>query len=102
MKRAKIYIMTDSQATLKALEGNYLESLLVLECRDSPQKLGARNMVKLVWVPGHERIASKEVADELARKGATNSFTGPEPFCGLPRRVQAKRHIDISSKPRKA
>lgn len=36
-----------------------------LECRDFLQKLGTRNSIKIVWVPGYEDIAGNEIAAEL-------------------------------------
>lgn len=65
-KVANIYIMSEIQAALKAMEGHSLKSSLLLECRDSIQKLGVRNIVKLIWVLGSDNKA----ADELARKVA--------------------------------
>lgn len=57
--------MSDSQAALKALEGQSFKSLL-------------------------REIDGNVVADELVRKQATRSFTGPEPFCGLQRSAEGE------------
>lgn len=35
-------------------------------------------------------ITGNEVADELARKGATKSFTDPDIFCALPKSAQGQ------------
>ncbi|KAJ8909962.1 hypothetical protein NQ315_014913 [Exocentrus adspersus] len=43
-----------------------------------------RNKVRLVWVPGHSGVAGNEEADVLARKGSSDTLTGPEPAIGLP------------------
>ncbi|KAJ8912822.1 hypothetical protein NQ315_014405 [Exocentrus adspersus] len=56
----------------------------VLECTNSLAELGQRNKVRLVWVPGHCGVTGNEEADALARKGSSDTFTGPEPAVGLP------------------
>ncbi len=42
-------------------------------------RLAERNLVSLIWVPGHTDVQGNEIADELARKGSATSFVGPEP-----------------------
>ncbi|KAJ8914639.1 hypothetical protein NQ315_015377 [Exocentrus adspersus] len=79
-----IQICTDSQAALHALKSPRITSQVVLECTNSLAALGQRNKVRLVWVPGHSGVAGNEEADVLARKGASDTLTGPEPAIGLP------------------
>ena len=63
-----IYILSDSQASLKALDSCRADSKLVLDCIRALNKLGRLNRVVLVWVPGHVGVMGNEMADELARK----------------------------------
>lgn len=84
-KNKVIYILSDSQAALKALESAEVNSKLTWECIQALNQLGARNTVTLSWVPGHNGINGNEIADELARNGADNPVCGPEPILGLPK-----------------
>jgi len=38
-------------------------------------KLGERNRIQLVWVPGHMGIARNETAGQLARQGFSHALT---------------------------
>ncbi|XP_050667740.1 uncharacterized protein LOC126967322 [Leptidea sinapis] len=80
-----IYIHTDSQAALSAIDSNRSVSKLVDNCRTILNTLGGMNRVTLRWVPGHAGIEGNKYADELARIGAKSTQFGPEPFCGVPR-----------------
>ena len=79
----QIFILSDSQAALKALLSHVITSKLVWECLQLLNTLGNQNKVTLVWVPGHKGIEGNEKADQLARKGATTTFVGPEPALGV-------------------
>lgn len=46
-----INICSDSQASLKALNGHCFTSKLAIECRNSLMNLSASNVVNLIWVP---------------------------------------------------
>jgi ribonuclease HI len=39
--------------------------------------MAEHNRIKLIWVPGHKEIDENETADQLAREGSSNPFTGP-------------------------
>jgi ribonuclease HI len=82
-KNRNTYILSDSQAAIKALGKYQITSKLVWDCHQSLIQLARQNRVPLVWVPGHEGIAGNELADQLARLGSEHSFTGPEPACGI-------------------
>ena len=45
--------------------------------------LAKTNEVHLFWIPGHSGLDWNEKADELARKGSSTQFIGPEPCFGL-------------------
>lgn len=80
-----IYINSDSQAALLALDSKVITSSLVEDCLSRLNSLGLRNRVVLRWVPGHAGIRGNECADALARAGASSPQMGPEPFCGIPK-----------------
>ena len=77
-----IYIMSDSQAALKALRAHTFNSKLVAECLDTLKKLTSKCTVTLRWVPGHTGVEGNEIADQLANEGSDTYFIGPEPFFG--------------------
>lgn len=78
-----INIFCDSQGALKALGSNRCKSKLVWNCQQTLTYLGRSNRVNLVWIPGHSGIPGNERADSLAKKGAADNFTGPEPVLGI-------------------
>jgi RNase H len=77
-----IYIMSDSQAALKALKAHTFKSKLVAECLDVLKRLTLKCTVTLRWVPGHTGVEGNEIADQLANEGSDSYFIGPEPFFG--------------------
>ena len=89
MRGTHIYILSDSQAALKALLSTTITSKLVNDCLNLLNTLGNLNIVTLGWIPGHEGHEGNEMADDLAKQGANMQLTGPEPFCGL-----TKGHIN--------
>ena len=73
------HFCSDSQAAIKALASASSRSRLVIACRSQIEELNSANADNLIWVPGHSSIAGNELADELARTGASHDFIGPEP-----------------------
>jgi hypothetical protein len=83
-KNRNIYILADSQAAIKALDKHQITSKLVWNCHQSLMQLARHKRVQLIWVPGHEGIVGKEMAEnQLAKIGSEHSFIGPEPACGI-------------------
>jgi ribonuclease HI len=58
----RIFIFSDSQAALKALNSFLIKSKLVWNCFQLLD-LAERNKVKLIWVPGHSGVEGNEKAD---------------------------------------
>jgi hypothetical protein len=81
-KNRNVYILSDSQAAIKALDKHQITSKLVWDCHRSLTQLARHNRVQLIWVPGHEGIVGNETADQLARTGSEHPFTGPDLACG--------------------
>jgi hypothetical protein len=51
-RNRNIYILTDSQAAIKALGNHQINSKLVWDCHQSLIQLARHNRVQLIWVPG--------------------------------------------------
>lgn len=69
-----IYIMSDSQAAIKAISKDTINSLSVQRCVKILRELSVRNRVTIVWVPAHSNHLGNEEADALAKLG-TNKQT---------------------------
>jgi ribonuclease HI len=74
-------ILSASQAAIKAIGKYQITSKLIWDYHHSLIQLAEYNKVQLICVPGHEGIAGKETADQLARTGSEHPFIGPEPTC---------------------
>jgi len=60
----------NSQAVLKALKNVKSNSKTIVECKKNLKMACERNLINLIWIPGHEGFEGNERADELAKKGA--------------------------------
>ena len=52
-RNRNIYILSGSQAKLKALDNHQINSKLVLDCHQTLMEQAKHNRVQLIWVPGH-------------------------------------------------
>jgi ribonuclease HI len=91
-RNRNMYILSDSQAAIKALNSSKIYSRMVWECHQSLMTLAASNKAYLMWVPGHTGIHGYETADQLAKMGSLRPFIGPEPAFGISDNV-ARRAI---------
>jgi ribonuclease HI len=93
-----IYILSNSQAAVKALDHFQINSKLVWDCHQSVVKLAEHNRSQLLWVPGHMGIDGNEIADQLARQGSSYPLTGPEPALGISTKVAREVIRDWTSR----
>jgi hypothetical protein len=78
-----IYILSDSQAAIKALDNCKIYLRLFWDCHQSLMTLAVHNKVHLMWVLGHRGIHDNDMVDQLAKIGSLHPFIGPEPACGI-------------------
>jgi ribonuclease HI len=98
-KNRNIYVLSDSQAAIKALDKYQITSKLVWDCRQSLMQVAKHNRVQLICVPGHEVIiVGNETADQLARVGSDHPLIGPQPACGIAIGVAKKAVRDWMSR----
>jgi ribonuclease HI len=74
-KNRNTYILSNSQAAIKALGKHQITSKLIWDCHQSLTQVARHKRVQLIWMPGHEGIVGNETADQLARMGSEYSFT---------------------------
>jgi ribonuclease HI len=97
-----IEILSDSQAALKAISSNIIQSKTVKQAVVGLQELARNNRVELKWIPAHRGYTGNERADELAKEGANKCNTRKRRRVELPitktkirsilNEIQARRH----------
>ena len=79
-----VFLFSDSQAALKALDSNTNNSFTIKECRKSLNEMAKHYNISLQWVPGHHDIVGNCIADELARNGTTTAILRDKDTVGIP------------------
>jgi len=79
-----IFIFSDSQAVLRALDSFTTNSKTISECRKSLNEMATHLRNNLIWVPGHRNIEDNCIADELARQGTTADILRGKDTVGMP------------------
>jgi ribonuclease HI len=77
-RNRNIYILSDSQAAIQALDDYQINSKLVWDDHQSLVQLA-----KHTWALSHEGTVSNEAADQLAKLGSKCLFIGPQPACSI-------------------
>ena len=80
-----INIFTDSQNSLQKLNKPSTNSKLTLDTIENLNELSKSQNITLHKVRAHIGIVGNELADSLAKKGASTKQIGPEPFLYLPK-----------------
>ena len=78
-----IHIFTDSQNSLQKLNKPSTNSKLTLDTIENLNELSKSQNITLHKVRAHIGIEGNELADSLAKKGASTKQIGPEPFPGV-------------------
>ncbi|GJQ85758.1 hypothetical protein Trydic_g20320 [Trypoxylus dichotomus] len=76
----KINIMTDNQATNKAIMIPITRWKLYREALD---KLAQYNKLSLIWIAGHKSTKGNMVVNPLTKEDSRGNLIGPEPTCEI-------------------
>jgi len=79
-----IFIFSDSQAALRALDSYTTNSKTISEYRKSLNEMVTHLRINLIWLPGHRNIESNCIADELARQVTTADILRDKDTVGMP------------------
>jgi ribonuclease HI len=82
----KILLLTDSQASIKALRKNMIRTSLLQQCTQNLQTICNTNTVNINWIKAHVGHPGNEEADKLAKLGAVSVTTDVEPILPVSRR----------------
>jgi hypothetical protein len=89
--KRNIYILSVTQAAIKALDNYKINSKLVWDCHQSLMILAECNIVQLLWELEDKGIEGNETAHQLARRGLLRPFIRPEYACSISDRVKTWR-----------
>lgn len=74
----------------------------VLKCRQALEALATRNMVRLLWVPGHSGVVGNKKADRLAGRGADGTRAKrcavAVPACEINKAIKGWLGLQLSDK----
>jgi hypothetical protein len=90
----KIYILSDSQAAIKALDSFQINSKLVWDCHQSLVQLAGHNRIRMVWVLGYMGIDG----NETGRQGSSHPLIRPAPALGIAAKVARRGTRDCTSR----
>jgi len=79
-----IFIFSDSQAALRALDSHTTNSNPISECYISVNEMATHLRINLIWVPGHRNIKGNCIAVEQARQGKTADILRGKDTGGMP------------------
>ena len=71
MENREIHFYIDSKSAVQAVGSYIVKDQMVQDAKMELENLTRRNKVGLNWIPGHEGHLGNEVADRLAKRGAT-------------------------------
>jgi hypothetical protein len=97
-KRRYIYILSDSQAAIKALNNFQINSELVWVCPQSLVKLAEYNRIQLICMLGHLGNYVNEIDDQLARVGSSYLLIGLEPALSISAKFATRVFTDWMSR----
>jgi ribonuclease HI len=69
-----IYILSDSQAAIEALDKCKINSKPVWECHQSLMLLAERNNGQLLWQPGHKGTEGNDIVDQLVNEAPASVY----------------------------
>ena len=79
-----VTIFTDSKHTLRALNDRWSTSGLIIRTSSALAEAGTNHQIFLRWVPAHKGHLGNELADDLARQGASGTQAPVPDQPGLP------------------
>ncbi|XP_059091458.1 uncharacterized protein LOC131886993 [Tigriopus californicus] len=86
-RNQRIIIKSDSASAIQVIHRKLITSQSVLKVRQLLDRLSKKNKVTIQWIKAHYGLKGNELADNLAKKGATQIRFGPEPFLPVSRNV---------------
>ena len=75
-----ICIVSDSRASIQAIDSHIVKSEMVSRCKKLLSKLSEWCPISIRWIKSHVGHAGNELADAKAKAGARLEIYGPEPI----------------------